>query len=89
MPPEGVVFLSVVTLVGGFALLLPVVRALAERIRPQQESAIREELQVLREDLAQELQHMRREVAELSERLDFTDRLLAQQRDVPRIGTGQ
>lgn len=89
MPPEGVVFLSVVTLIGGFALLLPVVRALAERIRPQQESGIREELQALREDMAQELQQMRRELAELSERLDFTDRLLAKQRDAPRIGTQQ
>ncbi|HEY6207736.1 MAG TPA: hypothetical protein VIW28_01635 [Gemmatimonadales bacterium] len=86
MPPEAIAFLSVVTLIGGFALLMPVVRALAERLRPRQESGNREELQAMREDVAQEVQQVRREVAELSERVDFTERLLAKQREAERLG---
>ncbi len=86
MPPEAIAFISVVTLIGGFALLMPVVRALAERLRPRQESGIREELQAMREDVAQEVQQVRRELAELSERVDFTERLLAKQREAERLG---
>jgi Tfp pilus assembly protein PilO len=86
MPPEAIAFLSVVTLIGGFALLMPVVRALAERLRPRQESGIREELQAMREDAVQEVQQVRRELAELSERVDFTERLLAKQREAERLG---
>lgn len=88
MPPEGIVFVSVVTMIGGFALLFPVARALAERIRPRQESGIRDEFRAMREDLVQELQQVRREVAELGERLDFAERLLAKTRDAQRIGPG-
>jgi len=89
MPEEGVVILGFITLTGGFILLWPVVKALAERIRPRQESHIREELQVMREDVAQELQQVRREVAELGERVDFAERLLAKQREpaLPKPGT--
>jgi len=86
MPPEAIAFISVVTLIGGFALLMPVVRALAERLRPRQESGIREELQAMREDVAQDVQQVRRELAELSERVDFTERLLAKQREAERLG---
>jgi len=35
-----------------------------------------------------ELRDMRREVAELGERMDFTERLLAKQRDPERLGRG-
>src|SRR2546426_58502 len=39
----------------------------------------------LREELLGELQQVRREVGELAERVDFTERLLAQQRDGERL----
>ncbi|PYP14080.1 MAG: hypothetical protein DMD52_14580 [Gemmatimonadetes bacterium] len=84
MPKEAVAFLLFVTMVGGFVLLYPVVRALAERLRPHAEAG-KEEMQALREDVVQELQQMRREVAELGERMDFTERLLAKQREAERL----
>jgi hypothetical protein len=82
MPPEGVAFLTALTLVGCFACLYPVVRALAERIRGRADAGVKDELQGLREDVLQELQQVRREVAELGERVDFTERLLAKKSQV-------
>ena len=84
MPSEGVAVLFFVTIVGGFVLLYPLVRALAERLRPRPEAG-KEELVALREDVVQSLQQMRREVAELGERKDFTERLLAKQREADRL----
>ncbi len=84
MPREAVAFLMFVTMVGGFVLLYPLVRALAERLRPRPEAG-KEELLGLREEVVQELHQMRREVAELGERMDFTERLLAKQREADRL----
>lgn len=76
--PEEVVFLSVLSIVGAAVLLFPLVRALAERIRPRAvDAGVREELQMLREDLLAEIQQTRREIGDLGERIDFTERLLA------------
>jgi hypothetical protein len=76
--PEGIVFLFVLTIIGSSVLLFPIVRALAERIRPRApEAGVREELQMLREDLLAEIQQARREIGDLGERIDFTERLLA------------
>jgi len=77
--PEEVVFLAVLGIIGSSVLLFPLVRALAERIRPRAVDAagVREELQVLREDLLAEIQQARREIGEMGERIDFTERLLA------------
>jgi len=38
---------------------------------------VKEELQLLREDLVNEMQQTRREIGDLGERVDFTERLLA------------
>ncbi len=77
MPPE-IVFLSTLAIVGSALLLFPLARALAERIRPKNvDAGVREELQVLREDLLAEIQQARREIGDLGERVDFTERLLA------------
>ena len=80
---EGV--LAVVLLFGGGTLFLlsvsPVGRALAERIRGRPAAAgagAAEELQA-------ELQEVRRELAELVERMDFMARLLATARDAERL----
>src|SRR5216117_2719590 len=78
MPPEGVAFLVTLTIIGSTVLLFPLVRALAERIRSKNvDAGVREELQVLREDLLAEIQQARREIGDLGERVDFTERLLA------------
>ncbi len=76
--PEEVVFLFVLTIIGSSVLLFPLVRALAERIRPRGvDAGVREELQMLREDLLAEIQQARREIGDLGERIDFTERMLA------------
>jgi hypothetical protein len=75
------VFLSVVAMVGFALLAFPLVRALSERIRPRVDVGIKE-------DVLTELRDMRREVAELGERVDFTERLLATQRGPERLARG-
>jgi len=78
MPPEGVAFLFTLTIIGSTVLLYPLVRALAERIRGKNiDSGVREELQLLREDLLAEIQQARHEIGDLGERVDFAERLLA------------
>jgi len=79
VPEEVVVlFLSVFAMAGATVLLFPVMRALAERIRPRlTDAGVKEELQLLREDLLGEIQQTRREIGDLGERVDFTERLLA------------
>ncbi len=78
MPPEGVAFLFTLTIVGSTVLLFPLVRALAERIRGKNiDPGVREELQLLREDLLAEIQQARHEIGDLGERVDFAERLLA------------
>ncbi|HMG17529.1 MAG TPA: hypothetical protein VK573_02300 [Gemmatimonadales bacterium] len=82
------VFLSVIAMVGFALLAFPLVRALSERIRPRVDVGIKDELQGLRDDVLTELRDIRREVGELGERVDFTERLLAKQRDPERLGRG-
>jgi len=63
---------------GTLIILYPLVRALADRIRPRAiESGVHEELQMLREDMLAEIQQARREIGDLGERVDFAERLLA------------
>ena len=70
----------------------PLGRALADRIRgrpvTQDAEELRAELAEAREVHAEELQQVRQEVADLAERLDFAERMLAQQREAPRVGPG-
>ena len=91
MDIEGV--LAIVFLFGGGTLFLlsisPIGRALAERIRGKTASAggsdVRAELAEHKEALDQEVEAVRHEVAELAERLDFAERLLAQKREGERL----
>jgi len=85
--PREVFALFMVTLFGGFGVILfwPFMRALAERIRPRAAAAGTEQLQAEQDALAEELAQTRHDVAELQERLDFAERLLAKQQDPARI----
>lgn len=89
---EGVIALMIpIVAVGGFfawmIALSPVGKAWAERLRhgvvpppgagPGQDG---------HEDVLEALDQLRREVAELAERVDFTERLLGQQRGADRLG---
>jgi hypothetical protein len=80
--------LAITFLFGGGAVFLlsisPVGRAIADRIRrgpqamPQEEVARIREAQVM---LLEEIETLRNEVADVREQLDFTERMLTQQRD--------
>jgi hypothetical protein len=74
---RGSVFALIAVVAGAVVILFPLIRALAERIRPRADPGVREELQALREDVLAELQQTRRELGDLNERIDFTERLLA------------
>jgi len=81
---EGVLAITFI-FVGGTLFLLsisPVGRALAERIRGQQQAAQDPEL------LA-DVDALRHEVAELHERVDFAERLLAQRQEQGKVGAGE
>ena len=84
MDMEGV--LAITFIFGGGTLFLlsvsPVGRALAERIRGQAQPAQDPEL------LA-DVDALRHEVAELHERVDFAERLLAQRQEQGRVGAGE
>jgi hypothetical protein len=94
MDIEGI--LAIVLFLGGGTVVLlgfsPVGRAVADRIRgkhalPETED-LRAELAEQREAQTEELRQVRQEVADLAERLDFAERLLAQQRDPQRLARG-
>ena len=79
----------------GLILLFPVVRAVVrvaeKKIVGKTDS---EELMILRDEIRTVQERLDRveygddRIAELEERLDFAERLLAQQRDLPRIEEG-
>lgn len=71
-----------VVVVGGFWVLRPLVLALADRIRHR--GALAEDTRG-REQILEELREVRREVADLNERVDFAERLLARQKDAAQL----
>lgn len=84
-------FLILTVLAGGTWLLRPVVLAIAERLRGTRgtDADTQHQIEILREDLLTELQVTRREMADLGERLDFAERLLAQQRAAQGLPPGE
>jgi hypothetical protein len=84
--------LAITFIFGGGTLFLlaisPVGRAFADRIRGQGAAfpeGVRRELEESRAELLNELQQLRTEVSDLSERMDFAERLLAKQREGERL----
>lgn len=82
------VFIPIISVGGFFAWMIalsPVGKAYAEKLRlahkHEAEGGENEELRATIEDL-------RREVAELAERVDFTERLLAKQQPADRLPPG-
>jgi hypothetical protein len=85
MDMEGV--LAITFIFGGGTLFLlsisPVGKALAERIRNQGPQPVPDP------ELLAEVDALRADVAELHERMDFAERLLAQRQEPGKIGAGE
>jgi hypothetical protein len=84
--------LAVILIFGGGTLVAlamsPIGRAIGARISGQAAAGSSDELKSLRESqesLATELDTARQDIAELQERLDFTERMLARRRDDPAL----
>jgi len=84
MPPEDLILMLAV-LGGGAWVLRPLLLAVADRIRHRGPLPGPEHVAALREELLGELQQLRHEVTDLSERVDFAERLLAKQRDAGQL----
>lgn len=71
---------------GAVSVLRPLAAALAKRIAegPKREAGA-EQLATLRAELLDELEQVRQQVSDLGERLDFTERVLAKNRDGERL----
>ena len=76
-------FFIVFAMIGAGAILLrPLIGALADRIRHRPEIA-----PDASHELVDEVRAMRQELADLAERVDFTERLLAKTTDPARIAS--
>ncbi len=72
----------------GYAAFM-LVTSLGRRLKRNDNPALpAEELEAIRERLA-EADQLEARVTELEERMDFTERMLAQQRDAERLSSGQ
>jgi len=87
-PEEGIKFLALFLFMGGcFWILNPFFRALARKLEGKTTDT--HALEQMREEMLGEMDGLRQDVAQLSERLDFTERMLAkQQQDPARVGPG-
>jgi hypothetical protein len=89
--------LAITLIFGGGAVFLlaisPIGRAVADRIRSSGPAPVGEEslrrLQDTQQAILDDLEAVRQELGEVQERLDFTERLLAQHRETPRVGAGE
>ena len=82
--------LALVLIFGGGTVIAlgfsPIGRAIGERIRGRAQPA-GDATQL--SSVLDELEHVRRELAELQERMDFAERLLAKNRDTERVAPPQ
>jgi Tfp pilus assembly protein PilN len=84
-----VLLISVAFIAGCTIVLWPLMRALARRIEGRQAAspALQAEIEQLRARVA-DVDVLQHRVAELEERVDFAERLLAQKREPERLGRG-
>ena len=85
MNPEAVAVLIPITAIGGFFALM-IVRTLSKVYTAKlQAHGQVPGADARHEELAATVEELRREVAELAERVDFTERLLAKQHDGQKL----
>ena len=80
-----IIVASLLTIGAATWLLTPIVRGLGERLRGGPGAADLDALRLEMETLRDTLQQARGDVADLQERVDFAERLLAQQREAARL----
>ena len=81
-PPQVLAIIALATVAAMALVLYPIAKALARRLEGRGVSQdLLQQLDELRERV-RDLESSQHRVAELEERLDFTERLLAQRRDV-------
>lgn len=88
-PPDWVGFVAALALVVGAIILFPLARALARRLEGRgSDPMLRAELQQLHERVA-DVEQLEQRFAELENRVEFSERLLAQHREaqLPRPGS--
>lgn len=83
-PPEAM-FGLVVLSSGIWFVARPIASAIARRIAGEVRRPADELTPAAVSDLQDEMANLRHEVAELAERVDFTERLLARQQESPRL----
>ena len=90
LPPAVVVLITLAMVAGLAFVFYPLMRAIARRIegRAQLDPGIHEELEQLRARVA-EVDALHHRVAELEERQDFTERMLAQRGAPERLPEGR
>ena len=82
MPPQVLAIIAIAAVAGIALVLYPIAKALARRLEGRGVSQdLLQQVDELRERV-RDLESSQHRVAELEERLDFTERLLAQRRDV-------
>jgi hypothetical protein len=86
LPPTTVALIFLGMTVGVVVVLWPVMRAIGRRLegRTREDPALRREIDELRARLG-EVDTLQHRLAELEERIDFTERMLAQHREPNRI----
>jgi len=85
LPPPIVMLIFLAMLAAGVAVLYPIVRAIARRLEGKHaDPALRTEVDELRTRLY-ELEAQQGRMAEIEERLDFAERLLAQGHERERL----
>lgn len=82
LPPQVVMLIAIAAVAGATLVLYPIARALARRLEGRGTSPeLLAQVDELRERV-RDLEVAQQRVLELEERLDFTERLLAQRRDL-------
>jgi Tfp pilus assembly protein PilO len=88
-PPPFVLLIVIAAIAGTVIIFWPLMRALAHRLEGRgSDSALRAELEQLHARVG-EVDALHARVAELEERVDFTERLLAQAQPQGRVGAPQ
>jgi Tfp pilus assembly protein PilO len=85
LPPQVIGLVAIAMVAGAALVLFPIARAIARRLEGRGVSQeLLQQVEELR-DRVRDLEASQHRVAELEERLDFTERLLAQRRDVEQL----